>query len=850
MKRITAGYAFAACSAVLLTVAALLFGSSCTDEPPNVLPGTGDAVLSESEPVDDTGSDAVNTDPVPADTAAQTGDLYLTDGETAAAVEPDVSLPYDSLIITSFYAGAGQDAVCDCCYVELYNESGTDLPISGLSLYVSNQGGAYVRYVMDGGELTLPGHGCLLIRGNATGCKDVPIITLTDYDIILPLKLDPSDVRIAVGPDGLTLDPDVPMASLEGIYTYVSSHTGDVADVYNYVTDIGNKKLVRRRADSSFCVYQKINLTQAPLSVLRQISPRRHDGKRNESLVSRMDEVTFSACGGVYGEGFDLTLSAPEGYTVYYSVGDSVNKRTVTGESTAVHRYTGPIHLSSTENMTWGPLTCACAKALGSTYYPLASSFPGGVVIRAYAVRDEDGAMTPLSSETYFIGQTFLTWQTDIVSVSVVPDDFIGSSGIYLLNTATHEHASAYVEFINPEGNKVFSGWSEIAMNGRGSLGMRQKSFRILLKSSPIGAEDAGENLNTLNYNIFGEYANTTPDGRNVSWYRHILLRNGGGDNSGCTISRSHIGDAYIQRVNRYLIPDDMAYAPVMTFVNGEFWGLFNARDRLDVKYFSGKYGVPEESIAVLECPYPIQNGQWVLCGDYLVSDGAQSDADDFNNLVAYVGSHDMTDTDCYAYVCERLDVAGLIDQFCGQMYLCCSDWPNNNVKVWRCNDPSYMDTKWHFTYVDTDHGVGLNSTYRDSLLGCIGDGSKLGILINHLMANPEFRERFIERYVWCIEIFYDSERLETELFDLVDPIKGLMPYQLARWRVTDGTTTTYEKWWSYIEIIREFVNNRQYYEKRHIADWAGLDETQYQIYLIKAQMRWGTDVTDPRVRT
>ena len=110
-------------------------------------------------------------------------------------------------------------------------------------------------------------------------------------------------------------------------------------------------------------------------------------------------------------------------------------------------------------------------------------------------------------------------------------------------------------------------------MNGRGSLGMRQKSFRILLKSDPLGSDGVGENLNTLNYDLFGEYANRTPDGERVTWYRHILLRNGGGDNSGCTISRSHIGDAYIQRIDRFLKPDDMAYAPVMTFVNGEFWG-------------------------------------------------------------------------------------------------------------------------------------------------------------------------------------------------------------------------------------------------------------------------------------
>ena len=786
----------------------------------------------------------------PQDTPGESQELQIPESETALGLtEESVPLydlqenvPYGALLITSYYAtgNVAGDALVDASYVELYNNSSVPIPLGGVALYVSDGGGVFTEYRFHEGD-TVPAEGYFLVRGRDANGASADALTVDHYDrLFATLSPHPKSTRLVLAPAGKDLPADKPLSDVDGIFAYVTAHTLDQGDEYHYIDSASANKVIRKKACTDKVDYQSINLKKASWTVLSQIRPHTAAGDVNTEVNTRIDEVVFSHPGGIYEEGFDLTMTAPEGYTVYFTVNDTDPR------ATAPMRYTTPLHLTDTTEMAWGRLTAKSALYLGSAYNPAAATFPGAAVIKAYAVRESDGAVTPLTTQTYFIGKEYAEWGVDIVSVSVNEEDFIGRDGIYnTLRTDAdggHSHIPAYVEFISPEGEVVHMGWSEIAMNGRGSLGMTQRSFRILLKSTVMDTEDVYENLNTLNYDLYKEYASETPDGERVTWYRHILLRNGGGDMSGSTISRSHIGDAYIQRLDRFLIPDIMAYAPVMTFINGEFWGTFNARDRMDPKYFEGKYGIAEEDFALLECPYPLTFG-WNV--DFTTANGAPEEATYFMELVNFCMQNDMSVQENYDYIADRIDLDGLMDQYCAQIYLCCSDWPSNNIKVWRNTNPDHptMDTKWHFTIVDTDHGVGLNSDIYTDLWGVINDGPVLSRIVNHMLQNPDFRERFLMRYVWCMEVYFAADRMIAELDALVDTIRPVMQYQLDRFRCLDNSLTDWDKWYSYIETIRHFAANRKAPAKEQFKAWAGLTDAQYNYLRAKALKAWGNAV-------
>lgn len=823
MKRILRG----AVAAILLTSLLLssLFGCSPSREP---------SVTEEITTFDD--SHLTLESPTDAD--------IPTDEPTPPLMIPDPSMDHGALLITSYYAtgNVAGDAMVEASYVELYNGAETAVSLAGVSLYVSDRGGDFTEYRFSA-EDAVPAKGYFLVRGRDANGETPGVLTLDTHDRrFSALSPNPKDARLVLAPAGMDLPVDKPLAEIRGIYAYVTSNPLDAADEYHYIDSGSASKVIRKKANTDKVDYQSIHLGKAAKNVLSAIRPKSATGDVNTTVHSQIDEVIFSHESGIYKEGFDLTLTAPEGYTVYFTVNDT-DPRAITAT-----RYTTPLHLKDTTQMTWGRLMTESFRYLGGAYIPLNAVFHGAAVIKAYAVRESDGACTPLTTHTYFIGEEYTEWGVDIVSVSVNSEAFIGRKGIYnTLRTdkdGGHSHIPAYVEFFSPDGTSVHTGWSEIAMNGRGSLSMTQKSFRILLKSTVMDVGDVHENLNTLNYDLYKEYASTTPDGERVTWYRHILLRNGGGDMSGSTISRSHIGDAYIQRLDRILTPDVMAYAPVMTFVNGEFWGLFNARDRMDPKYFEGKYGIAEEDFALLECPYPLTFG-WNV--DFTTANGDPAEATYFMELVNFCVQNDMRVQVNYDYIADRIDLDGLIDQYCAQIYLCCSDWPSNNIKVWRNTNPDHptMDTKWHFTIVDTDHGVGLNSDVNTNLWGVINDGPVLSRIVNHMLQNPTFRERFLMRYIWCMEVAFAPQRMVAELDTLVGTITPVMQYQLDRFRCTNGERTDWDKWYSYIEIIKHFANNRYTPARAQFQAWAGISDGVYNSFRSKAIAKWGSTVDE-----
>ena len=769
-----------------------------------------------------------------------TTEIYVPDEQYPTAADLDRDADFSKLIISSVYAGAtGKSAPVAYNYVCFYNTGRVDLALEGLSIFVC--GGDYVwhEYPLPYGAI-IPAGGYYLVQGQATETELAqPALQIDQADAVRPnMLLTTTDLRLVVAPVGIALQNDRPIGGQSGVVDYLSAHTVDSGAIRNYVSGASKSTLIRRDADSPFAPFDTVDLTLASTAMLRQIRPQTSKGDVNTTVHTMAAEVVFSHQSGFYDEEFSLTMTAPAGYTVFYTI-NGADPRTVLAK-----QYADPILLTDTTQMAWGELTQNNILAMGNTFSPNVLSQMGAWTVRAYATNGKNS--TPVTTQTYFVGKDIPAKELDVFCLAVQPEDFISTDptgkNIYMNFSEGHERIGAYLEYIT-DNTCEFSSFVEIALNGKGSLGMTEKSFRILFREN--ANPEVSENLNAFNYNIFGEYATPTATGDDTVYYRRLLLRNGGGDNSGCTISRSHIGDAYIARLDSKLYAESMAYKPVFVFINGEFWGIYNARERFDEKYFETVYGVPEEDLAVLECPYPIP----VVKFEYLLTHGEQRDADEFNALFKYAQQNDLSDPVHYKYVCDRVDTDNLIDYFCAQIYLNCSDWPNNNVKVWRNSNPnsiSGQDTKWRFCVVDTDHGVGLNSNVDTNLHGAVSDGSVIGILINGLMGNPEFRERFLMRYIWLTEVYYAPEASGPILEEIVDTVAPVMQLQLDRWKCTDGTATPYDgarpSWMYYINVIRNYIVERPAVAKVQLKERYHLSEEEYVRLLEKAVALWGAE--------
>src|SRR5690606_3032597 len=115
-----------------------------------------------------------------------------------------------------------------------------------------------------------------------------------------------------------------------------------------------------------------------------------------------------------------------------------------------------------------------------------------------------------------------------------------------------------------------------------------QKTWRLYAKS------DYGPSW--FDYRLF-------PD-KNLTRYKRFILRNSGQD-----WTKTMLRDGFMQRLVQDLSFDTQFYRPLILFVNGEFWGIRNARDRYDDYYIEAHYGVPRNQIDFLELDAVVQEG-------------------------------------------------------------------------------------------------------------------------------------------------------------------------------------------------------------------------------------------------
>ena len=471
--------------------------------------------------------------------------------------------------------------------------------------------------------------------------------------------------------------------------------------------------------------------------------------------------------------------------------------------------------------MSWGPTIKAGNRYLGGGAAPSSTSLPGGYVIKAYATNGTES--TSVFTNTYFIVPELCDYGVTVMAISMPVDEIFGDEGFYnnyLLTgsiTGGRRRGTAIMEVFDTQGNRVGNSTVELAVSGNGSSGFTMKSLRIYYKGALN--EDGGREGN-LDYDLFGGRAKDHL-GQAITTFDRLLLRNSGND-----CGTSYIRDAYMQRVCAGLNVDTMASASTLVFINGEFWGVYNIRERYSPEYVESHYGVDKENVAVIESDYSQVHTNHMA--DYVVSSGIEGDADPFNALTAYMREHDLSDPEAYAYVCSQMDIDSFIDMWVTRLFFVARDWPENNIKVWRNRnpeDPSGFDTKWHFTLLDMDMGLSFYdfTTEQENFFWAMDSGSVCGQMMRDLLGNPDFKEQFILRYYEIINDYLTADYLSAEFEALVSERDPLMTLQDKRWNDSGFSISS---WNSAVTKIRSFIRNRQSIALNHMYNRFGISES------------------------
>ena len=480
------------------------------------------------------------------------------------------------------------------------------------------------------------------------------------------------------------------------------------------------------------------------------------------ALAGRSAAPEIDQPGGYYTDTLIVTFRTEDPHdTVYYTLNGDVPQQ----ESAL--RYTGPLTFDST------------------------------TILRVRTLR-ADALPSPVVTRSYVFG----TFNLPVVSLVTERDNFDGSSGIYT-NYKTGEEQPVHLSYLTRDRELGFT--LDLGVKIHSPERAAQKSLRLYARS--VYGKDR------IDFPLFEDYPVTT--------FRRLVLRNGGND--GTQKGGIHIKDGFAHRLYRQLDPHYAvaAYQPVHVLLNGDYFGIYNLRERQDEHYLEAHYGFAPEEVDFLEYDYAEPSRKKTISGDWR----------DYEALESFVTAADLNVPADYGTVARWIDVDNFIDYQLFEIFIGNQDWLNNNIKFYR---PRRAGARWRWVLWDTEYGLGtqvgqsVGSPEYDFLnmalsWGGWGSGDYTWLLRN-LMDNPTFRDRFVRRYLDLHNTLFLPDHLTDELDAVREIIEPDLHRQLERW---GKSRETYDK--HYVHTT-DFLRRRPGYQLAHLSERYGLADTLHQI--------------------
>ena len=434
--------------------------------------------------------------------------------------------------------------------------------------------------------------------------------------------------------------------------------------------------------------------------------------------------------------------------------------------------------------------------------------FPGAVTVRARV--HQDGMIPgPVITRTYFpaaAGDGL--HELPIISITTDPRGLFGHEyGIYVagaaadawrtanpdalwrhIDSANFNHRGrdwerpAAIDFFGLEvGDAKYSLNAGIRIHGGWSRALRIKSLRLYAR---MGDMFPGTVFPSLS--MRGDPENY-PAG-----HERLILRNSGND-----WQQSLYRDAMVHRLVEHLPMDGQASRAAVHYLNGEYFGLINIRERIDSRYLAGHHGgIPGDYL--------------ILTQSYLDSthpddeEHAITGALDFRSIMEFAEGHDLGEPANLDQVAAQVDLDNLALYYAIQVYINNRDWPQNNVKLWRSPPAGNMDAaghhndgRWRWFLYDTDWGFGHHGNHTSPSLARVVDlmrGTPMVSLVSEsetnrlfralVQDNPDFRNTFINMLADLMNSTFQSVRVLGKIDEMEGQIASERTRHNARWGI------------------------------------------------------------------
>jgi len=346
------------------------------------------------------------------------------------------------------------------------------------------------------------------------------------------------------------------------------------------------------------------------------------------------------------------------------------------------------------------------------------------------------------------------------------------------------------VVYIETNGNVGFNKNIRVETSGGCTRHLAKKSLNVKFDNNEDGDE--------IDYKFF--------DTKDELTYAGFKLRNFG---NWCWTRR--IDDGLLHRVMENKMDLDMQSSQLVSvYLNGQYWGVYNLRDRTNKNYMKTHHPkVDEDNLDFLKNPL----------GQYRSTKSGDTIA--YSALVNYMLNNDLSIQSNYEYVKTKVDMNSQINYSLSHVYYNARDWPGNNSIVWREREP---DSKFRFISFDLDsyltnpYGTQLFSLLFEQGSDPVGwkQDEPISTIYKRTMNNAEYKAEYFQRMRTYIATIWNPANVLPIFNDLKNEMAGEIQADLNRWENDytygywlDATRYDLATWQTNVDDIYDFFVTR-----------------------------------------
>lgn len=512
-------------------------------------------------------------------------------------------------------------------------------------------------------------------------------------------------------------------------------------------------------------------------------TPGAQNGKGYEGITQL---PAFSVTPGIYDNAVTVAITAGEGETIRYTTD-------CTTPNASSEVYSGELSISKNS------------------------------VIRAAAFRD--GYLSgDVATATYLFRSDGVNHALPVVTLVTDPDNLWNSkTGIYAtgdqfdpdaasyadtLQSATYYQAKFATEeqvdtiwekpaafsLFDDNGRQVFTQNVGIRIAGSFGRGRAQKGFNV------IARKEYGKG--SMEYPFF--------ENRPYTEYKAVVLRAGAQDQNRSKI-RDELASGLLEGTDINILYQ--AYRPTVLYLNGEYWGVYFMKEKRN-RFFVAQHENTENNV------------------DLAIGKGfkqrSYGDNSDWVSLYEYATSHDLSASDAYNYVAERMDVDSFRDYMIAEIY-------NGNTDTYNFQYYRLKGGKWKFIFYD--FCWGFQSPGHETLAFRMGKTPSdvcSAKLFAAMLQNKGWRDSFCRRFAELLNTAFAPERVSA----LIEELYGYVEPEIKREREKFNKDTfmgvkqpntnlgTYEGFQSEISKLKDFAQKRPEEIKRQLQSNLGLSDS------------------------